>query len=219
MSADRFHERLGTPSRRTGLQRLPRSPHRSFLDTKSCRAIVLVAFFCTLLRSSSAQPTFRFGSISWAACDTAFADPYFPHICRTEKDADGKFLDPDPMRIAVTVHCAWSIARTTDSTMISAAQATAASAAFESNGAPARLNLARLQEQPKYERRMGYRKGRDSRSTLVQDDRPCVIGDDVGSPACDSNFYGFQVDRLSPDNQLFHARYTFEITLPAQGDY
>jgi hypothetical protein len=38
------------------------------------------------------------------------------------------------MRIAVTVHAAWSIARTTESTMITRAQATASADEFLRNG-------------------------------------------------------------------------------------
>mmetsp|Transcript_18796 Transcript_18796/g.27655 ORF Transcript_18796/g.27655 Transcript_18796/m.27655 type:complete len:1366 (-) Transcript_18796:313-4410(-) len=179
---------------------------------KTCRVIFAVALFSTLIGCCTAQPTFRYGSMSWAACDTGFVDPYFPHVCRTATDASGKFEQPASMRIAVTVHSAWSISGTSDSSMITKAQSAASAAAFEAKGAPTRLNLARIQEQPKYERRIGYRRGKGASSTLVQDDSLCMIGDDVGSPACDSNFYGFMIDRISADKQLFHARYTFEIT-------
>ena len=187
---------------------------------RGCRLLhALPLVLALLVGRSSAQPTFRFGSISWAACDTPFADPYFPHVCRTAQDADGKFEAPHPRRIAVTVHAAWSKARTTESTMISNAQATASANEFELNGAPTWLGLSRLQEQPKYERRVGYRRGKGSGSMLVDDDSLCVTGDDVGKPACSSNVYGFMIDRLSPDKQIFHARYTFEITFPGNGDY
>ena len=131
------------------------------------------------------------------------------------------------MRIAATVHAAWSISKTTASTMIPRSQAELSVANFERNGAPTRLNLARQTVQPRYERRIGYRRctapsseGRPCfRSELVEDDSICVIGDNVGSPACDTNFYGFMIDRLSADKQLFLARYTFEITLPGHNDF
>jgi len=46
----------------------------------------------------------------------------FPHVCRTATDASGKFEQPAPMRIAVTVHSAWSMSGTSDSSMITKAQ-------------------------------------------------------------------------------------------------
>lgn len=173
---------------------------------------------CSAQESLSA-PTYRSGTISWAACDTSFVDPYFPHVCRTGNDANGKVLQPSPMRIAVTVHAAWSISRTSSSTMITSAQSAASATAFEQNGAPTRLKLARLQDQKKFQRLIGYRRGIGEGSTIVEDESLCQIGDDVGSAACDANFYGFMIDRLSADKQLFHARYTFEITLPESNDF
>ena len=176
-----------------------------------------------LVSEASPRPVLRFADLALKplinVCDALLRFCFlqsFPHVCRTELDpATGFLKEPDHLRIAVTIHAAWRISKTTASTMIPKSQADASVAAFEREGAPTRLNLARQTVQPKYERRIGYRRctkasseGRPCfESEYVEDDSLCVIGDDVGSPVCDTNYYGFMIDRLSADKQLFHARY------------
>jgi hypothetical protein len=87
VAADELEPSWDGKRQRSGArQQKPQDPPSQRLGTKLSRLqMVMPLVFALLVSRSSAQPTFRFGSISWAACDTLFADPYFPHVCRTAK--------------------------------------------------------------------------------------------------------------------------------------
>ena len=200
------------------------------LQRRSGSAMLALAAAALLQSQPCGAQTFRYGTISWQACGAPFVDPYFPHVCRTSLDASGAFATPDRKRIAVTVHAAWSRTATTESTMVNKDQAQKSWEAFQASGPPTRLELSRLQDQPRFERRIGYRRAGDMgdwntrwrSSTLATAEELaalCVTGDDPGNPACNQQIYGFMIDRMSPDSELFHARYTFEIAFATDGDY
>jgi len=188
---------------------------------------------------------FRFGDIKWGNCfrqistDPAvlarngdFYDPRFPEVCADRSSR---------LRVGFTVTAVWAVGANDNSGRSMLTYATEDIDAFKASPEQppykkmcgslrgCKLRLSRNTDTPTHERRIGYRLG-ISDAAGVDFTRPSPVPQDAivscpvkdGGPSLCPNSatdFDFTIDRLSEDETLVYARYSFEILFPSEGDY
>jgi hypothetical protein len=155
--------------------------------------------------------TFKFAHLRWTHCRAGFYDPYFPEVCKTSSS--------NPLAVGFTLTASWGVTEDDTSNMLQKAF-TDVTNFVTSNNTIRDLRLYRSRSERAREKKIGWRKGLGFDTVLPPIESGGGIVDCPVPPCIGSNSeYMLQIDRVSADRTKVFARYSFEITFPADDFY